>query len=85
MQVVPHISCPIVMFSYYNLILARKSEWFLSALEDAGVKGNAWLVQMLKLQNIPDIRNLIVLHLEDKISSYFYEEDKDLLLAKCSY
>nr|XP_018674529.1 PREDICTED: tryptophan synthase alpha chain-like isoform X2 [Musa acuminata subsp. malaccensis] len=38
-EVVPQISCPIVMFSYYNLILARRSEWFLSALEDAGVKG----------------------------------------------
>ncbi|CAL9197965.1 unnamed protein product [Musa hybrid cultivar] len=38
-EVVPQISCPIVMFSYYNLILAHRSEWFLSALEDAGVKG----------------------------------------------
>ncbi|CAL9119993.1 unnamed protein product [Musa acuminata var. zebrina] len=38
-EVVPQISCPIVMFSYYNLIMARRSEWFLSALEDAGVKG----------------------------------------------
>ncbi|XP_064941538.1 tryptophan synthase alpha chain-like [Musa acuminata AAA Group] len=38
-EVVPQISCPIVMFSYYNLILARRSEWFLSALEDASVKG----------------------------------------------
>ncbi|XP_064941540.1 tryptophan synthase alpha chain-like isoform X2 [Musa acuminata AAA Group] len=38
-EMVPQISCPIVIFSYYNLILARRSEWFLSALEDAGVKG----------------------------------------------
>ncbi|XP_065027405.1 tryptophan synthase alpha chain-like [Musa acuminata AAA Group] len=38
-EVVPQISCPIVIFSYYNLILARRSEWFLSALEDAGAKG----------------------------------------------
>lgn len=79
MQVVPQISCPIVMFSYYNLILARKSEWFLSALEDAGVKGKCMT------RSEEDIWNLIVLHLDDNISSYFYEEDKDLLLAKCSY
>ncbi|XP_064984379.1 tryptophan synthase alpha chain-like isoform X2 [Musa acuminata AAA Group] len=38
-EVVPQISCPIVIFSYYNLILARRSEWFLSALEDAGANG----------------------------------------------
>ncbi|XP_009387192.2 tryptophan synthase alpha chain-like isoform X2 [Musa acuminata AAA Group] len=38
-EVVPQISCPIVIYSYYNLILARRSEWFLSALEDAGAKG----------------------------------------------
>ncbi|XP_042423834.1 tryptophan synthase alpha chain-like [Zingiber officinale] len=38
-EVVPHISCPIVVFSYYNMILSYKSEWFLAALEDAGAQG----------------------------------------------
>ncbi|KAG6482505.1 hypothetical protein ZIOFF_059136 [Zingiber officinale] len=36
-EVVPQISCPIVVFSYYNMILSYKSEWFLAALEDAGL------------------------------------------------
>ncbi|XP_042428578.1 tryptophan synthase alpha chain-like [Zingiber officinale] len=38
-EVVPQISCPIVVFSYYNMILSYKSEWFLAALEDAGAQG----------------------------------------------
>ncbi|KAG6486563.1 hypothetical protein ZIOFF_055140 [Zingiber officinale] len=38
-EVVPQISCPVVMFSYYNLISSSRSQWFLSALEDAGAQG----------------------------------------------
>ncbi|URE42668.1 tryptophan synthase [Musa troglodytarum] len=53
-EVVPQISCPIVMFSYYNLILARRSEWFLSALEDAGVKG--LIVPDLPFEESADLR-----------------------------
>ncbi|XP_074569547.1 tryptophan synthase alpha chain-like [Curcuma longa] len=38
-EVVPQISCPVVIFSYYNLISSCRSHWFLSALEDAGAQG----------------------------------------------
>ncbi|WOL05035.1 tryptophan synthase alpha chain-like isoform X1 [Canna indica] len=38
-KVVPQISCPIVIFSYHNLILSQGYEQFLSALQDGGAKG----------------------------------------------
>ncbi|KAJ8478448.1 hypothetical protein OPV22_022175 [Ensete ventricosum] len=53
-EVVPQISCPIVMFSYYNLLLAHRSEWFLSALEDAGVQG--LIVPDLPLEESANLR-----------------------------
>ncbi|KAG9455310.1 hypothetical protein H6P81_008214 [Aristolochia fimbriata] len=38
-QVVPQISCPIALFSYYNPILKRGVEKFMHTINDAGVKG----------------------------------------------
>ncbi|XP_038970588.1 tryptophan synthase alpha chain-like [Phoenix dactylifera] len=38
-EVVPQLSCPIAIFSYYNLIFVHNMDWFLSALKDCGVQG----------------------------------------------
>ncbi|PKI63961.1 hypothetical protein CRG98_015637 [Punica granatum] len=38
-EVVPQLSCPIAIFSYYNPILKRGVEKFMSTLNDAGVHG----------------------------------------------
>ncbi|KAJ4969265.1 hypothetical protein NE237_015966 [Protea cynaroides] len=38
-EVVPQISCPIALFSYYNPILKRGTEKFMSIIEDVGIHG----------------------------------------------
>ncbi|KAI4373130.1 hypothetical protein MLD38_011289 [Melastoma candidum] len=38
-EVVPHLSCPIALFSYYNPILKRGVQKFMSIIHDAGVHG----------------------------------------------
>ncbi|XP_022854742.1 tryptophan synthase alpha chain-like isoform X2 [Olea europaea var. sylvestris] len=38
-QVVPQLSCPIALFSYYNPILKRGVEKFMITLKDAGIHG----------------------------------------------
>ncbi|KAL8137296.1 hypothetical protein V2J09_003297 [Rumex salicifolius] len=38
-QVIPELSCPIVLFSYYNPILKRGIDNFMSIIKDAGVHG----------------------------------------------
>nr|DAD36655.1 TPA_asm: hypothetical protein HUJ06_007296 [Nelumbo nucifera] len=38
-EVVPQLSCPIALFSYYNPILKRGIEKFMSTVKDAGVHG----------------------------------------------
>ncbi|XP_038970224.1 tryptophan synthase alpha chain-like isoform X4 [Phoenix dactylifera] len=38
-EVVPQLSCPIAIFSYYNPISMHKMDWFMSALKDCGVQG----------------------------------------------
>lgn len=38
-EVVPQLSCPIALFSYYNPILKRGVEKFMSILSDAGIHG----------------------------------------------
>ncbi|XP_042480172.1 tryptophan synthase alpha chain-like [Macadamia integrifolia] len=38
--VVPQLSCPIALFTYYNPILKRGTEKFMSIVKDAGVRGN---------------------------------------------
>lgn len=40
-QVLPQISCPVALFSYYNPILRRGIENFMSTIRDVGVHGNA--------------------------------------------
>ncbi|XP_042480898.1 tryptophan synthase alpha chain-like [Macadamia integrifolia] len=37
--VVPQLSCPIALFTYYNPILKRGTEKFMSIVKDAGVRG----------------------------------------------
>ncbi|GAV72304.1 Trp_syntA domain-containing protein [Cephalotus follicularis] len=38
-QVVPQLSCPIALFTYYNPILKRGTEKFMSIIKDVGVHG----------------------------------------------
>lgn len=38
-EVIPQITCPIALFSYYNPILKRGVEKFMSTIEDVGVHG----------------------------------------------
>ncbi|KAL6968248.1 cTPxI [Sarracenia purpurea var. burkii] len=38
-EVVPQLSCPIALFSYYNPILKRGTEKFMSIVKDAGIHG----------------------------------------------
>lgn len=38
-EVVPQLSCPIALFSYYNPILKRGTERFMSTIRDSGVHG----------------------------------------------
>ncbi|KAH7517290.1 tryptophan synthase alpha chain [Ziziphus jujuba] len=38
-EVVPQLSCPIALFTYYNPILKRGTEKFMSIVKDAGVHG----------------------------------------------
>ncbi|KAI4373132.1 hypothetical protein MLD38_011291 [Melastoma candidum] len=38
-EVVPHLSCPIALFSYYNPILKRGVQKFMSIIHDVGVHG----------------------------------------------
>ena len=39
-QVVPQLSCPVALFSYYNPILKRGVEKFMITVKDAGIHGN---------------------------------------------
>ncbi|KAJ4956760.1 hypothetical protein NE237_013543 [Protea cynaroides] len=38
-EVVPQLSCPIALFTYYNPILKRGTEKFMSIVKDVGVRG----------------------------------------------
>ncbi|XP_061369082.1 tryptophan synthase alpha chain [Gastrolobium bilobum] len=38
-EVVPQLSCPIALFSYYNPILKRGTERFMSTIRDSGIHG----------------------------------------------
>lgn len=42
-QVVPQLTCPIALFTYYNPILKRGTEKFMSIIKDTGVHGNVYL------------------------------------------
>lgn len=39
-QVIPQLSCPIALFTYYNPILKRGIGEFMSTIRDVGVHGN---------------------------------------------
>ncbi|KAK6141615.1 hypothetical protein DH2020_024650 [Rehmannia glutinosa] len=39
-EVTPQLSCPVALFSYYNPILKRGVEKFMTTLKDTGVHGN---------------------------------------------
>ncbi|KAL2321002.1 hypothetical protein Fmac_029971 [Flemingia macrophylla] len=38
-EVVPQLSCPIALFTYYNLILKRGTEKFMATIRDSGIHG----------------------------------------------
>ncbi|KAJ7977312.1 tryptophan synthase alpha chain [Quillaja saponaria] len=38
-EVIPHLSCPVSLFSYYNPILKRGTEKFMATIKDVGVQG----------------------------------------------
>lgn len=38
-EVVPQVSCPIALFTYYNPILKRGVDYFMSAIQNVGVHG----------------------------------------------
>lgn len=38
-QVIPQLSCPIALFTYYNPILRRGIENYMTIIKDAGVHG----------------------------------------------
>ncbi|KAK4382704.1 Tryptophan synthase alpha chain, chloroplastic [Sesamum angolense] len=38
-EVVPQLSCPVALFSYYNPILKRGTEKFMTTLKDTGIHG----------------------------------------------
>lgn len=40
-QVIPQLSCPIALFTYYNPILKRGIERFMSTISDIGVHGKS--------------------------------------------
>ncbi|EPS59784.1 hypothetical protein M569_15021, partial [Genlisea aurea] len=40
-QTIPHLSCPIALFSYYNPILKRGVESFMTALREIGIHGTS--------------------------------------------
>lgn len=43
-EVVPDLSCPLALFTYYNPILKRGVANFMSVVKEAGVHGNALIV-----------------------------------------
>lgn len=43
-QVVPQISCPIALFTYYNPILKRGVDNFMSTVRDIGIRGNLYVM-----------------------------------------
>lgn len=40
-QVIPQLSCPIALFTYYNPILRRGIENYMTIIKDAGVHGTS--------------------------------------------
>lgn len=42
-QVTPQLSCPVALFSYYNPILKRGTDKFMSTIRDSGVHGETQL------------------------------------------
>ncbi|KAK9206595.1 hypothetical protein WN943_016874 [Citrus x changshan-huyou] len=45
-EVVPQISCPIALFTYYNPILKRGVDNFMSTVRDIGIRGNLYKRQL---------------------------------------
>lgn len=42
--VIPELSCPVALFTYYNPILKRGIPKFMSIVKEAGVHGNIYLI-----------------------------------------
>lgn len=43
-QVVPQVSCPIALFTYYNPILKRGVDNFMSTVRDVGIRGKLYVM-----------------------------------------
>jgi len=41
--VIPELSCPVALFTYYNPILKRGIPKFMSIVKEAGVHGNIYI------------------------------------------
>ncbi|XP_038970223.1 tryptophan synthase alpha chain-like isoform X3 [Phoenix dactylifera] len=66
-EVVPQLSCPIAIFSYYNPISMHKMDWFMSALKDCGVQG--LIVPDLPLEESASLRKEATRKNVDLVSS----------------
>jgi tryptophan synthase alpha chain len=45
--VIPDLSCPVALFTYYNPILKRGVPNFMSIVREAGVHGNIFLILVM--------------------------------------
>lgn len=52
-QVVPQLSCPLALFSYYNPILKRGIKKFMHTIKDVGVHGNLLIVETISFSIEP--------------------------------
>ncbi|KAG0474036.1 hypothetical protein HPP92_015893 [Vanilla planifolia] len=42
-EVIPHLSCPIALFSYYNPIQKHGVENFMTTIKNVGIHGTSWI------------------------------------------
>jgi tryptophan synthase alpha chain len=54
-EVIPQLSCPIALFTYYNPILRRGVENYMTVIKNAGVHG--LLVPDVPLEETETLRN----------------------------
>ncbi|WOL15263.1 tryptophan synthase alpha chain isoform X1 [Canna indica] len=59
-EVVPQLSCPIALFTYYNPILKRGVDKFMSIIEDVGVRG--LVVPDVPLEETENLRKEAIKH-----------------------
>ncbi|KAG6490281.1 hypothetical protein ZIOFF_051570 [Zingiber officinale] len=65
-EVVPELSCPIALFTYYNPILKRGIDKFMSIIKDVGVRG--LVVPDVPLEETENLRKEAVRHKIELVS-----------------